>query len=162
VWSSGRGPVMIAGMDWKLQVIVLPVSDVDRAKEFYADTLGFVLDVDHRAGEGFRVVQVTPPGSACSITFGQGMGAGEPGSIKGLQVVVDDIDAALAHLTDRGIENSGVQHFVDGVMTPGHDPERRDHATFVFFGDPDGNAWAIQEVGSRARRELRPGRLSDR
>jgi catechol 2,3-dioxygenase-like lactoylglutathione lyase family enzyme len=136
---------MLTPMDWKLEVIVIPVSDVDRAKEFYGDTLGFPVDNDHRAGENFRVVQVTPPGSACSIVFGTGVGEGEPGSIKGLQLVVDDIAEAHAHLESRGVGNSGLQHFVDGAMTPGPDPSGQAFGTFVFFGDPDGNSWAVQQ-----------------
>ncbi|WP_026424165.1 glyoxalase superfamily protein [Actinokineospora inagensis] len=131
-------------MDWKLQVVIVPVADVDRAKEFYADKLGFTLDVDHRAGDHFRVVQVTPPGSACSIVFGQGVGGGEPGSVKGCQFVVKDIDVAARQLTEAGVAHSGVQHFVDGVMTPGPDPDGADFNSFVFFEDPDGNAWAVQ------------------
>jgi catechol 2,3-dioxygenase-like lactoylglutathione lyase family enzyme len=138
-------------MDWKLQVIVVPVSDVDRAKEFYADKLGFPVDNDHRAGDHFRVVQVTPPGSACSIVFGKGMGDGEPGSVKGTQLVVTDIAAAHAHLEAQGIENTGLVHFEAGGMTPGPDPEDRDYGTFVFFSDPDGNAWAVQQVRQPAR-----------
>jgi catechol 2,3-dioxygenase-like lactoylglutathione lyase family enzyme len=132
-------------MDWKLEVVVLPVSDVDRAKEFYAGRLGFALDVDHRAGESFRVVQVTPPGSACSIVFGTGMGNGTPGSVKGNQFVVADIAEAVAHLDRAGVANSGVQHFEDGAMLPGRDPDDRDFGSFVFFDDPDGNTWSVQQ-----------------
>jgi catechol 2,3-dioxygenase-like lactoylglutathione lyase family enzyme len=132
-------------MDWKLEVVVVPVSDVDRAKEFYADKLGFNLDVDHRAGENFRVVQVTPPGSACSVTFGTGLSDAAPGSVRGLQLVVPDIEAAHAHLVDRGVECSEVSHFVDGAMRPGPDPEGRVFGSFVFFTDPDGNSWAVQQ-----------------
>jgi catechol 2,3-dioxygenase-like lactoylglutathione lyase family enzyme len=133
-------------MDWKLELVILPVSDVDRAKEFYVDRLGFHLDVDHNAGEAFRVVQMTPPGSACSITVGVNIGAGEPGTTKGLHLVVDDIEAAHEHLEKAGVGTSGVQHFVEGVMTPGPDPDRRDFNSFIFFEDPDGNGWAVQEV----------------
>jgi catechol 2,3-dioxygenase-like lactoylglutathione lyase family enzyme len=136
-------------MDWKLELVILPVSDVDRAKEFYVDRLGFHLDVDHNAGEAFRVVQMTPPGSACSITIGVNVGAGDPGTTKGLHLVVEDIDAAQAHLERAGVTTSGVQHFVEGSMRPGPDPERRDYNSFIFFDDPDGNSWAVQEV-SRA------------
>jgi catechol 2,3-dioxygenase-like lactoylglutathione lyase family enzyme len=132
-------------MDWKLEVLVVPVSDVDRAKEFYGDRLGFPVDTDFRGGEEFRVVQVTPPGSACSIVFGQGMPQGAPGSVKGNQFVVQDIHAAAAHLEQAGIESSGVMHFEDGAMTPGPDPQDQDFATFVFFDDPDGNTWAVQQ-----------------
>ena len=138
-------------MDWKLEVVVVPVSDVDRAKAFYADALGFRVDTDHRAGDDFRVVQVTPPGSACSIVFGTGMGDGEPGSVKGTHLVVEDIEAAQAHLEANGITTSGVQHFEDGVMTPGPDPEGRDYASFVFFDDPDGNSWAVQQIRQHLR-----------
>jgi len=133
-------------MDWKLEVVIVPVADVDRAKAFYVDTLGFTLDVDHRAGEHFRVVQVTPPGSACSITFGSGMGSDvKPGSVKGNQLMVVDIEAAHAHLEANGIANGGVVHFEDGGMVPGPDPERQDYGSFLFFDDPDGNTWAVQE-----------------
>jgi catechol 2,3-dioxygenase-like lactoylglutathione lyase family enzyme len=132
-------------MDWKLEVVVVPVTDVDRAKEFYADKLGFTLDVDFSPNENFRVVQVTPPGSACSIVFGKNMGDGAPGSVRGNQFVVEDIDAAAAHLAAAGIESSGVVHFEDGVMTPGPDPQDGDYNSFVFFSDPDGNTWSAQK-----------------
>jgi catechol 2,3-dioxygenase-like lactoylglutathione lyase family enzyme len=132
-------------MDWKLEVVVVPVSDVDRAKEFYADKLGFTVDTDFSPNESFRVVQVTPPGSACSITFGKGMGDGQPGSVKGNQFVVQDIHAAADHLRAAGVQNSGVMHFEDGAMTPGPDPEDRAFGSFVFFDDPDGNTWAVQQ-----------------
>lgn len=136
-------------MDWKLEVVVLGVTDVDRSKEFY-ERLGFHLDVDHRAGDAFRVVQLTPPGSACSITFGLNIGGGEPGTTKGLHLVVDDIEAAHAHLAERGVENGGIQHFEEGRPTPGPDPTRQDFGSYVFFDDPDGNSWAVQEVGHAA------------
>lgn len=138
-------------MDWKLEVVVVPVADVDRAKAFYVDALGFRLDVDHSAGESFRVVQVTPPGSACSVTFGVGVGAGEPGSVKGLHLVVDDIEAAEKHLRSAGVPNDGVAHFVDGVLTPGPDPDGRDYGSFLFFADPDGNSWVVQQVKQNVR-----------
>jgi len=138
-------------VDWKLELIVLPVSDVDRAKAFYTERLGFRLDVDHKAGESFRVVQMTPPGSACSITIGTNVGAGAPGTTKGLHLVVDDIEAAHAELTSAGVQNSGVQHFADGEMKPGPDPEGRDYGSFIFFDDPDGNSWAVQQVRQHAR-----------
>ncbi|HST49563.1 glyoxalase superfamily protein [Jatrophihabitans sp.] len=132
-------------MDWKLEVVVVPVSDVDRAKEFYADKVGFTLDVDHRAGENFRVVQLTPPGSACSIVIGTGVGDGVPGSVRGLQLVVSDISAAHAELVSRGVECSEISHFVEGRMQPGLDPDGREFGSFVFFADPDGNSWAVQQ-----------------
>jgi predicted enzyme related to lactoylglutathione lyase len=135
-------------VDWKLELVVVPVSDVDRAKAFYLDQAGFVLDVDHRAGEDFRVVQVTPPGSACSVAIMKNAEA--PGSLQGLHLVVTDIDAARAELVGRGVDVSDVFHFGPGGQAPGPDPERRDHATFLSFSDPDGNGWLVQEVG-RAR-----------
>jgi catechol 2,3-dioxygenase-like lactoylglutathione lyase family enzyme len=138
-------------VDWKLELIVVPVSDVDRAKAFYTEQLGFRLDVDHSAGEAFRVVQMTPPGSACSITIGVNVGGGEPGTTKGLHLVVDDIEAAQTHLEKAGVENAGVQHFEEGRMKPGPDPERRDYGSFIFFDDPDGNSWAVQEVQRSVR-----------
>jgi len=138
-------------VDWKLEVIVLPVTDVDRAKAFYGDRLGFRLDVDHSAGEAFRVVQMTPPGSACSITFGVNVGGGEPGTTKGLHLVVDDIEAAHSHLEGAGVQNSGIRHFEEGRMADGPDPERRDYGSYVFFDDPDGNSWAVQEVRHSVR-----------
>jgi len=133
-------------MDWKLELVVLAVSDVDRSKAFYTEQLGFRLDVDHSAGEAFRVVQMTPPGSACSITIGVNVGAGEPGTTRGLHLVVDDIEAAHGHLEAAGVQNAGIQHFEDGQMRPGPDPERRDYGSFIFFDDPDGNSWAVQEA----------------
>jgi catechol 2,3-dioxygenase-like lactoylglutathione lyase family enzyme len=130
-------------MDWKLEVVVVPVSDVDRAKEFYNGRLGFALDTDYRPSDDFRVVQVTPPGSPTSIVFGKGLPSGAP--IKGSQFVVQDIAAAAAHLEAAGVEHSGVVHFVDGAMTPGPDPADQDFNSFVFFDDPDGNSWAVQQ-----------------
>ncbi|MEH1015483.1 VOC family protein [Micromonospora sp. CPCC 206060] len=138
-------------MDWKLELVVVPVSDVDRAKAFYTEQLGFRLDVDHRVGDSFRVVQLTPPGSACSITIGVNVGAGEPGTTKGLHLVVDDIRAALVHLDGVGVANSGIQHFEDGNMVAGPDPEDRDYGSFIFFDDPDGNSWAVQQVRQSGR-----------
>jgi catechol 2,3-dioxygenase-like lactoylglutathione lyase family enzyme len=130
-------------MDWKLEVIVVPVNDVDRAKEFYNGTLGFPVDTDYQASEEFRVVQVTPPGSACSIVFGKGLPSGAP--IKGSQFVVQDIRAAAEHLETAGVEFNGPVHFENGQMTPGIDPGDQDFATFLFFDDPDGNSWAVQQ-----------------
>ncbi len=136
-------------MDWKLEVVVVSVTDVDRAKEFYVDKLGFALDVDHDASAAFRVVQVTPPGSACSIVFGTGVGSGKVGEVKGVTLVVEDTDAALAHLSDAGISNSGLQHFVEGQMTPGPDPQDADYGTFIFFDDPDGNTFQVQKRAAK-------------
>jgi catechol 2,3-dioxygenase-like lactoylglutathione lyase family enzyme len=133
-------------MDWKLEVVIVPVTDVDRAKEFYGEKLGFPVDVDHRAGDDFRIVQITPPGSACSIVFGKGVGSDvPPGSVKGNQLVVGDIEAAHAHLEANGIANGGIVHFEAGGMTPGPDPARQKFGSFIFFDDPDGNTWAVQE-----------------
>jgi catechol 2,3-dioxygenase-like lactoylglutathione lyase family enzyme len=130
-------------VEYKLEVIVVPVSDVDRAKAFYADQVGFVVDVDHSPNERFRVVQLTPPGSGCSITIGKGLSDDmAPGSIKGLQLVVADIDAARADLASRGVGVSPVQHHDGNSMVDGHGD---DWNSFVFFADPDGNTWAVQE-----------------
>jgi catechol 2,3-dioxygenase-like lactoylglutathione lyase family enzyme len=128
-------------MDWKLEVVVVPVSDVDRAKQFYSERVGFNVDVDHRVGEQFRVVQLTPPGSACSVTIGKGLSDMPPGSVKGLQLVVADIEAARAELVSRGVEVSPTQHFDDGVQKDG---PGGDWNSFIFFSDPDGNGWAVQ------------------
>jgi catechol 2,3-dioxygenase-like lactoylglutathione lyase family enzyme len=127
---------------YKLEVVVVPVSDVDRAKAFYVGGLGFTLDVDHQPNDQFRVVQMTPSGSGCSVTIGKGMARMEPGSLSGLQLSVGDIEAAHAELTSRGVPVSAVQHhdgdgFVDG---PGGD-----YNSFFFFDDPDGNGWAVQQ-----------------
>jgi catechol 2,3-dioxygenase-like lactoylglutathione lyase family enzyme len=138
-------------VDWKLELIVVPVSDVDRAKSFYVDNLGFNLDVDRQASDVFRIVQMTPPGSACSITIGTGVTKAAPGSAQGLHLVVSDIEAARAQLVERGTDVSGFFHFESGGQVPGLDPGRSDYATFLSFNDPDGNAWLVQEVRSRSR-----------
>src|SRR5882724_13294530 len=106
-------------MDWKLELVVVPVSDVDRAKRFYGEQVGFVVDFDHQATDRMRLVQLTPPGSACSIAVGTGLSSSPPGSLKGLQLVVSDIEAARAELVERGVEVSKVQHFDDGVLADG-------------------------------------------
>ena len=140
-------------MDWKLELVMVPVSDVDRAKAFYTEKAGFNMDVDHRAGDEFRVVQMTPPGSACSIAVGIGITKAAPGSAQGLHLVVPDIETARAELAGRGVDVGDVQHFESGAMVPGPDPEHRDYGSYVFFSDPDGNSWAVQEVrrdGARA------------
>jgi catechol 2,3-dioxygenase-like lactoylglutathione lyase family enzyme len=135
-------------MDWKLEVVVVPVTDVDRAKAFYTDTVGFHLDVDHRAGDDFRVVQVTPPGSACSVVLMKNEQAA--GSLQGLQLVVRDIEAAHRQLAGNGVPVGEVFHFEDGVQTTGAGPGRNDYETFLSFSDPDGNGWLVQEAPSRA------------
>lgn len=132
-------------MDWKLQLIVVPVSDIDRAKSFYIDHAGFGLDVDFSAGDDFRVVQLTPPGSTCSITLMKNADAA--GSLQGLHLVVSDIEAARSELLERGATPSEPYHFADGGQLPGSDPNRTDYATFLSFSDPDGNGWLVQEVG---------------
>jgi len=129
-------------VDMRLEVIVIPVADVDRAKAFY-ESLGWRLDADFSTGPDFRVVQVTPPGSACSIVFGKGLPSGAP--IKGSQFVVQDITAAAEHLRSAGVEFNGPVHFEGGGMVPGMDPNDADFATFLFFDDPDGNSWAVQQ-----------------
>jgi catechol 2,3-dioxygenase-like lactoylglutathione lyase family enzyme len=123
-------------MDWKLELIAVPVSDVDRAKAFYVDQVGFNADHDHQVSDELRFVQLTPPGSACSITIGTGLVDTPPGSAQGLQMVVDNIHAAHDELAGRGVEVSDVQDFPWG--------------SFVFFSDPDGNGWAVQAIPPRA------------
>jgi catechol 2,3-dioxygenase-like lactoylglutathione lyase family enzyme len=135
-------------VNWTLELVVVPVSDVDRAKAFYMEKAGFDLHVDHSAGEDFRVVQLTPPGSACSIAIMRSEAA--PGSVRGLHLCVSDIDAARAQLAERGVDVSDVYHYGASGETPGHDPQRADYNSFVSFSDPDGNAWLVQEVRSRA------------
>ena len=122
-------------MDWKLELVAIPVTDVDRAKAFYSEKAGFTVDHDHRVSDEIRFVQVTPPGSACSIAFGNGVSDAPPGSVKGIQIVVSDIEAAHGELAGRGVDVSDVQVFPWG--------------SFVFFSDPDGNAWAVQQLPPR-------------
>jgi catechol 2,3-dioxygenase-like lactoylglutathione lyase family enzyme len=122
-------------MDWKLELVPVPVSDVDRAKAFYTEKLGFNADIDQQVNDELRFIQLTPPGSACSIAIGTGLDAGVPGSSKGLQVVVQDAEEARAELAGRGVEVSAVQDFPWG--------------RFVFFADPDGNTWALQQLPQR-------------
>ena len=131
-------------MDWKLEVVVVPVSDVDRAKRFYSEQVGFTVDVDNSFGPEFRNVQLTPPGSACSIVIGKGLAPGEPGSMKGLQLVVSDVAAARAQLAERGVDVSPVRHVdtANGGWVDGHGGPWN---AFIFFDDPDGNSWAVQE-----------------
>jgi catechol 2,3-dioxygenase-like lactoylglutathione lyase family enzyme len=130
-------------MDWKLEVVVVPVSDVDRAKKFYSEQVGFVVDVDRQVSETTRVVQLTPPGSACSITIGTGLTPGEPGSVKGLQISVSDVDAAHEYLVRNGVDVTEVRHVgADGRWEPGKGGPWN---SFCFFDDPDGNSWAVQE-----------------
>lgn len=153
-------------MDLKLEVVIIPVSDVDRAKRFYADALGFRLDVDHasatyegalgfrlRGAPSYRIVQLTPPGSQCSIQFGEGMTTATPGSYQGLYLVTNDLEATRTELADRGVAVSEPFHFGPDGETSGYAPGRADYRSFVSFSDPDGNGWLIQEIRVRA-----PGR----
>jgi catechol 2,3-dioxygenase-like lactoylglutathione lyase family enzyme len=147
-------------MEMRLEVVVLPVSDVDKAKQFY-ESLGWRLDADFAGEGGFRVVQLTPPGSACSVIFGSGVTSAAPGSAEGLQLVVADIDAARAELVGHGVDVSKVFHDAGGVFhhsgsqarVPGPAPEHKSYGSFASFSDPDGNAWFLQEVTT-----LLPGR----
>jgi catechol 2,3-dioxygenase-like lactoylglutathione lyase family enzyme len=135
-------------MDMKLELVVLPVTDVDRAKKFYEDA-GFRLDVDYSAGDAFRVVQLTPPQSECSITIGTGLTPSAPGSAQGLHLVVTDIEKARAELVDRGIDVSDPFHFGAEGQAPGVHPDRVSYGSFATFSDPDGNGWLLQEVAQR-------------
>ncbi|MCZ7462161.1 VOC family protein [Streptomyces sp. WMMC940] len=157
-------------MDLKLEVVVLPVSDVDRAKAFY-ESAGFRLDLDAAPSDEWRAVHLTPPGSECSIMFGTGLTNGAPGSVQGLYLVVSDIEEARAELVGRGVEVSDVFHDAGGIFHHGHDagdvthrlagqeritgphPDRASYGSYATFSDPDGNGWVIQEVTQRA-----PGR----
>ena len=131
-------------MNWTLEVVIVPVSDIDRAKAFYADQLGFVLDHDTVMGDDVRIVQLTPPGSGCSIVFGKGaVPSMEPGSLKGLQLVVNDIKRAHKELVERGVKVSDVQKLGEN---PSATPDPLDNVGFVFFDDPDGNSWAVQQI----------------
>jgi catechol 2,3-dioxygenase-like lactoylglutathione lyase family enzyme len=136
-------------MNYTLEMVVVPVSDVDRSKAFYTDQLGFHLDVDHAAGESFRVVQLSPPGSACSITIGTGVSDAAPGSTRGLHLIVNDIEAARAELTGRGVKVSDVRHMTPEGWKPGADPAHADYNSFAEFADPDGNVWVLQEIPGR-------------
>ena len=122
-------------MDWRIELIAVPVSDVERAEAFYVEQAGFNLDHDHKVSENLRFIQLTPPGSACSIAIGTGISDKPPGSVGGLQMVVDDIDAARAELAERGLDAGDVQEFPWGK--------------FLFFNDPDGNGWAVQQIPPR-------------
>lgn len=134
-------------MNWTLEVVVVPVSDVERAKVFYAEQLGFAVDHDTTVSAGNRIVQLTPPGSGCSIVVGEGIVPDmAPGSLKGLQLVVADLPAARAQLQERGVDVSDIQ--VLGA-NPRPQPDPLDNVGFFFFGDPDGNAWAVQQISSR-------------
>ncbi|MFJ4466519.1 VOC family protein [Streptomyces sp. NPDC089424] len=157
-------------MDLKFEVVVLPVSDVDRSKEFY-ESLGFRMDVDNTFSEDYRLVHLTPPGSQCSVIFGKGTIAAEPGSFQGLYLIVPDVEQARAELVDRGVEVSEVFHDAGGLLHHGHEagdathtgagqervpgphPDRTSYASYATFSDPDGNGWVLQEITER-----QPGR----
>jgi catechol 2,3-dioxygenase-like lactoylglutathione lyase family enzyme len=136
-------------MDWKLEVVVVSVADVDRAKQFYADKVGFHVDHDTKVSDETHFVQLTPPGSACSIVLGKGIVEMAPGSIKGLQQVVSDIHAARAFLVERGVEASDVQVYDSGSFRPSREGDVLNNVAFVYFSDPDGNGWAVQQISSR-------------
>ena len=154
--TANRTPEVAPG-DMSLEVVVVPVSDVDRAKSFYATTLGFRLHADVAGDNGFRVVQVTPPGSRCSIIFGAHVTDATPGTAQGMILVVHDIDVARADLVGRGVDVSEVFHDIGGVFhhagtdgrVPGRDPESRSYGSFASFSDPDGNGWLLQEITAR-------------
>jgi len=152
--SAARTP-KVQRVDMKLEVVVIPVSDVDRAKRFY-DGLGWRLDADFVVGDAFRVVQFTPPGSPSSIHFGTGLTSAAPGSANGLYLVVSDIEAARAELIGRGVDVGDIFHRAGPGKPPasGRDPERRSYRSYATFGDPDGNGWLLQEVTERL-----PGRV---
>jgi catechol 2,3-dioxygenase-like lactoylglutathione lyase family enzyme len=136
-YSGCVGPPAYAeGMDWKIELVAIPVTDVDRAKAFYVDQVGFHADHDHRVNEALRFVQLTPPGSACSVVLGTGITEMPPGSQKGVQIVVGDAEAARRHLIDNGVEASGI--------------DVQPWGKFVYFSDPDGNSWALQELPPRS------------
>lgn len=126
-------------MDWTLEVVVVPVSDLDWAKQFYSEKLGFTVDHDTTFNEDTRVMQLTPPGSGCSIVMGKGIVKGEPGSLKGVQLVVSDLEKARAQLVERGVEVGEIVRM-----------NEQDGGSFIFFDDPDGNSWAVQEIKARA------------
>jgi len=144
----------IAVMKLSIEVITLPVSDVERALRFYVDQIGFTLDVNYSPNEAFRVVQLTPPGSSCSIQIGRGLTDARAGSLRNVYLVVADLEAARSRLLQRGVDVSAIRHKVpidawDGGFAPGLDPARKDYAGFADFSDPDGNSWVLQERGYR-------------
>ena len=149
-------------MNYELQVVTIPVTDVDRAAAFYTQRAGFRLDVDYQPGGGFRVVQLTPPGSASSVQLGTELTDAEPGSARATYLVVTDIEAARRELTGRGVDVSVIRHKAPagdwtGGWQDGTDPQRRDYASAAGFADPDGNTWLLQEIGFRLAAAGRPG-----
>ena len=136
-------------MNWKIEVVTIPVSDIDRARDFYAEKVGFAVDIDHRISDDLRLVQLTPPGSACSIHLGKGTVDMEPGSIDGVFLVVRDLIAARDYLVERGVEVGELQVFDDGSYRPAREGEGLDYVGCVFFSDPDGNRWCVQQIPAR-------------
>ncbi|MEO3786216.1 VOC family protein [Actinocorallia sp. B10E7] len=138
-------------MDYKLELVLVPVTDIDRTKAFYAEKLGFNVDLDVQKGDDFRVVQFTPPGSSCSISIGKGLTKAAPGSAQGLHLVVTDIEAAHADLASRDAPVSEIFHFENGERAPGPCPDRTDYNSFISIDDPDGNTFLVQEFGHRPK-----------
>jgi catechol 2,3-dioxygenase-like lactoylglutathione lyase family enzyme len=136
-------------VDWKLEVVTVPVSDLDRAKAFYAEKIGFNVDIDHQVGEGMRFLQLTPPGSACSIHLGPGTERLRPGSLEGLFLVVPDVRRARADLVERGVDVGEILVFDSGEYRAAHEGESLDLVGVVFFADPDGNRWMVQQIPPR-------------
>jgi catechol 2,3-dioxygenase-like lactoylglutathione lyase family enzyme len=136
-------------MDWKIEVVTIPVSDIDRARDFYAEKVGFAVDIDHRISDEIRLVQLTPPGSACSIHLGKGTVDMEPGTIDGVFLVVRNVRAARDHLVDRGVNVGEIQVFDGGSYRPAREGEALDYVGCVFFSDPDGNRWCVQQIPAR-------------
>ena len=136
-------------MNWKIEVVTIQVSDIDRARDFYAEKVGFAVDIDHRISDDLRLVQLTPPGSACSIHLGKGTVDMEPGSIDGVFLVVRDLIAARDYLVERGVEVGELQVFDDGSYRPAREGENLDLVGCVFFSDPDGNRWCVQQIPVR-------------
>ncbi|MDP8944846.1 MAG: glyoxalase superfamily protein [Actinomycetota bacterium] len=136
-------------MDWKIEIVTVPVSDIDRARDFYAEKVGFAVDIDHRISDDLRLVQLTPPGSACSIHLGKGTVDMEPGSMDGVFLVVRDVRAARDHLVERGVEVGELQVFDDGSYRKAREGENLDLVGCVFFSDPDGNRWCVQQIPAR-------------
>ncbi|MGH2750563.1 MAG: glyoxalase superfamily protein [Actinomycetota bacterium] len=136
-------------MDWKLEVVTIPVSDSERARTFYVEQVGFNVDIDHQISEEIRFIQLTPPGSACSIHLGEGTVDIKPGSLEGLYLVVSDVRAARAHLVERGVEVGEVQVFDEGSFRTSREGDELDNVGLVFFSDPDGNRWGVQQIPAR-------------